>query len=524
MFFTFPALPAIPLVAAFMGGQVQDILWQDQFVGAASWAAYGVIDDSGVTDNTAALNSIPAGTTIIADCQHGGFVQYSGTWVLPAGLKVWQKSGCWLKSTIVTPGVYPMTGTGGTTATSSTPDISYYGLQFSFITPTRGVRVIQCWCDHLKIKYFEIDGSGGFAWIRGSDREIAYGVTKNTIQTTGNPGIRDVGTLPEVPMSVGMRAHNWYHNLNFDSGDAAFQACQPAANPLTWFYQTSTDSSDDFPAILYEDSYSSSAVGFIALVNESDQSVGGATNYVCRDVTFNNVSGIGSSFMAIGNSSSETSHIRVYGGSYVMGTAQNAKAPLSVGNYPVGTGAAPSANVFDVIVDGLTISGEFSTAIAAVHSRDTHFRNIAIGRPKVGTGSAAASIWTDGAVGTEFSNITLDVGNNVFGVADGMNTNSFGQVSGPSSTPSTGTVLTNVRISSVVDGKVGLNLVNSSGARVTGGFVTPVVGATTATGLVLATDPNGTHDAIVSGFNTSAMPVPVVCAPGQGNVVPGCPP
>ena len=164
--------------------------------GAVHWSTLGVNDDSGVTDNTVALNALPAGAPIIADCPHGGYVGFTGTWNWPSGLIVWQQPGCWLKSTIVTPGVYPIEGTGGLSATSPTQNVQYYGMNFSFITPTNQVRVMNIWVDHLKFKYFDFDGTGGGFFIRGSDQEIAFGIMTNTNTSAGSPGIRQIGTTP----------------------------------------------------------------------------------------------------------------------------------------------------------------------------------------------------------------------------------------------------------------------------------------------------------------------------------------
>jgi hypothetical protein len=79
-------------------------------------------------------------------------------------------------------------------------------MNFGFTTSTSQVRVMLVWIDHFKFKHFMIDGSGGFAYIRGSDQEIAYGLMRNTIPEPRNPGIRHFGNVPLVPASPGMRA------------------------------------------------------------------------------------------------------------------------------------------------------------------------------------------------------------------------------------------------------------------------------------------------------------------------------
>lgn len=97
---------------------VADAHWKRQFQGAVKWSSLGVVDDSGATDNTAALNALPADRPIIGDCPHGGVVQFDGTWVWRSRLTVSQQSDCVIQSTITTLNDYPITIPGGNTAPS----------------------------------------------------------------------------------------------------------------------------------------------------------------------------------------------------------------------------------------------------------------------------------------------------------------------------------------------------------------------------------------------------------------------
>jgi hypothetical protein len=185
--FLMTAVSAFCLTAADVSGPraqeretdaVADARRERQFVGAVKGSSLGVVDDSGATDNTAALNALPVDRPIIGDCPHGGVVQFNGTWVWRSGLTVWQQSDCHLKSTITTLNEYPITIPGGAGAPSPISNVQYYGMNFGFITPTSEVRVMLVWINHFEFKHFTIDGSGGFAYIRGSDQEIAYGLLK----------------------------------------------------------------------------------------------------------------------------------------------------------------------------------------------------------------------------------------------------------------------------------------------------------------------------------------------------------
>ncbi|PWT79424.1 MAG: hypothetical protein C5B44_06880 [Acidobacteria bacterium] len=331
--------------------QDADPSWQSQFANAVSWSTYGVRDDNGTTDNTTSLNAIPGNVPIIADCPHGGYVQFSGTWNWPTGLTVWQKPGCFLKSTITAPGYYPISIPGGNAARAPIKNVHYYGMNFSFIRPTNAVRMMLAWIDHFKFKNFIIDGSGGFAFLRGSDQEIAYGVMKNTITAPGNPGIRHIGNVPRVPTSPGMPANVWIHHNKFQTGDSPFQACQPVTNPLTWMYNVSSDN------ILFEDNYGESSSSTIILASEP-LTPATATQFICNDITFRRVSGKGVWYALVlaGNDNTVTSNITVDGGSF-DGSASNNRLPaIGVGDVTYGGMTNNSVHTFNVTVKNTTMT------------------------------------------------------------------------------------------------------------------------------------------------------------------------
>lgn len=475
---------------AFAGYQWHDTAWQAQFTGAVHWSTLGVNDDSGASDNTAALNALPVNVPIIADCPHGGFVQFTGTWLWQSGLTVWQQQGCVLKSTITTPGVFPIENYP-LGRTGSIHDVQYYGWQFSFVTPTSTVRAIIAYIDHFKFKYFDLNGSGGFAFLRGSDQEVAYGTMENTMPAAGNPGIRHFGNIPLVPTSPGMHANDWFHNLNFQTGDAAFQTCQPITNANgTWLYGVSSD------GILYEDSYGNSASSAVILVNDIPGT------HTCQNITYRNITGAGRWGTIIGGNTSLTNNVLIDG--FAMASNGQGSPVIGVGKIVFGGITADFDNTSNVTLNNISVKGAFGLVAEISATVNTTINGITLGAPLVGLTSPFASLLITGAHGATVINPTIAVGNNVQGILD----------------QSEGTTIQNPIITGVTDTKFGLALGNNSdAARVVGGSISPALGSTLSTGIALTANPNGTTNASVTGVNVAGMPTPVICASGQGNSV-----
>jgi hypothetical protein len=484
---------------------VADAHWKRQFEGAVKWSTLGVIDDSGATDNSAALNALPVNRPIIGDCPHGGVVQFDGTWVWRSGLTVWQQTDCFLQSTITTLNDYPITIPGGNAAPSPISNVQYYGMNFGFKTPTSQVRVMLVWIDHFKFKHFIIDGSGGFAFIRGSDQEIAHGLMRNTMPEPGNPGIRHFGNVPLVPASPGMRANVWIHHNDFHVGDGAFQACQPGLNPRTWFYSTSTD------GILYEDDVGTSDSSSLILVNEP-VSPPAATNYRCSNVTFRNVSGSGLWYAIVssGNDNSVTENIVIEGGAYDGAQSANPLASIGVGNVTYGGVTSTGPNTTNVILRNLTMINVHNQAVRVVGSvRGFVLENSSIETPR---SSALPLVELQGTAGSAILNNSLiTLGNDALAV---------GTTAGPSNVTAQLRIIDNI-IGGVRDARAGIRLKNVNSAVVHRNVIAPAASTTKAVGISLAVNPNGTMNSTVTSNNVTAMTnnPPIICAVGQGNVV-----
>lgn len=502
----FLRLLALLFLVSFQGTYVQDIAWQAQFSGpsAVNWSTLGVLGTN--PDNTAALNALstlPPGTPIVGDCPSGTDISFDGTWLWSSGLNVWLQDNCHLVSTVTTLGTYPITNVGGFTATAPVSNIAVYGLYLRFATPTNGVRAMQVWADHAKVKYFTIDG-GGVAFWRGSDVEIAYGKTLNVPQLQGNPGIRYFGNLPAVATSPGMHANVWLHNLNFEVGDAAFQACQPSGAG-TWGYDTSTD------GLMYENSYgfSHSSVSVI-LVNEGQTFVG--DTYSCKNISFVNVSGKGFWYGIIGDSNHPTDNVTLSGGTFDGSITTSGKPALGIGAFNYGGVIASRPAISNVHIIGVTILTPVGIAIGVSGAVNTTISGLTVTAPRIGVKSTLSTILITGAHNTVLDASNIDAGKNQAGISvDGIDRT---------------TSITNTNVTNVGDGNTGIALLSSYSVSLMSNTVTPAAGSTTAVGIGLTFNPHGvapggTNNATVTGNDVSAMPAGfgIVCANNQGNVV-----
>jgi hypothetical protein len=274
--------PSVPSSSSSSGGSVP---------GGASggssakndWSTMGVVAD-GVTDNTAALNVLPANVNIVGDCPAGGAIVLKEPWLWHSNMKIAIQPGCRIVS-------YVTSGSGASYAitqadlTSPLTNIYVDGLQISSYRATSEDIIMRLWVNNFSLLHWTVTASGGVMVIRGSNQEIAYGTATGTYPAIGNPGIRHVGNEPKVPTSAGQPANVYIHDNNIQSGDGTYQACQPLSSRI-W-----TDvSSDD---ILYQNNVGSSAESALILIGERPQDVGPYSNWSCSNIVFDNVNGFG---------------------------------------------------------------------------------------------------------------------------------------------------------------------------------------------------------------------------------------
>lgn len=290
--------------------------------GTKLWSTLGVIAD-GATDNTAALNALPANVNITGDCPAGRPIVVKDRWLWHSNLTIAIQPGCRMISYV--------TGGGSATYAITQADlnqplvnVSVDGLNISSEVATSEDIIMKLWINNFSLLHWTVAKSGGVMVIRGSNQEIAYGTATNTYPLIGNPGIRHVGNMPKVPTSVGRPANVYIHDNSIQSGDATYQACQPLSS-LVW-----TDvSSDD---ILFQNNVGYSSDAAFILIGETPKSVASYTNWTCSNIVFDNDNGSGknkSVYISSVGLSNPLSNIKVAnsvidgsGGSRVFGTVE----------------------------------------------------------------------------------------------------------------------------------------------------------------------------------------------------------
>lgn len=251
------------------------------------WSSLGVVAD-GVTDNTAALNALPVGIPITADCAAGSFVRLDGQWMLKSNLDIQWQPGCRMVSYYN--GTWAITQT-----TINTPltNVTLDGITFSK-DAYRDVQLIMFnYIDHFKLLNWSFlqPNAGGMS-IRGSCQEIAYGRNFVTDQSLiGQRGIRHYGNIPKVIDQCNQIADVWVHHNHILSGDGAYQTCQPGSG-ANWV----NVSSDDF---LWENNVGKgNTFALIGLNNEPPYNA-----HTCSNIVYRNNIGTGTSRGILINSS-----------------------------------------------------------------------------------------------------------------------------------------------------------------------------------------------------------------------------
>lgn len=552
-----PFQSALAAPASFKGVVANHNAYKLKFKNAVLASSLGVKCDGGLvggdTDNTTALQNIQGWQSIILDCKEHGTIYYTGTWHLPDGLQILQNDDTWLESAITTPGVYPIMSTGDVLATKPSTNVKWYGWKLRFRTRTATVRAWFGWFDHFKLIDFWLDNSGGFAFLRGSDQEVAYGRMTNTYPGPGDPGLRQIGNLPKVPnLDAYMPANNWYHHLDFHSGDGSLQVCQPTALVIgkvyvpgayspNWSWNVGTDD------ILYSDStvesYNSSAIlvsepgtFYNAATPMPDGTKGGYSTtgetWGCSHIHFARITAKGHWFITSTAGDSPLSDVLIEDSTY---TSYNLTTVPVDPDPRVLTKDQPSVSALPAIAIGLASFGGFVIPTGTANTKRFTLRNVTanayqntltlqgpgvsdvvvdnstFGPNMVGNASHAASVLIDGAQRTLINNSTIWAGSNDQGILDGA------------TLMSTGTRLVNTNITNVRNGKTGIKLNMSDKAVIQGGSMTLDTSNTTGQALSLATGAYGvgTWNAQIHGLDLSQIPLNYqeTCATVQFNDV-----
>ena len=242
--------------------------------GYTPWSSLGVLANG--ADMAETINRIPAGN-IYGDCVGGSTIRLNSPWILVSNLNFLGQPGCTLVSYVSGFGSYAIIQSDLTTPLTN---VTLNGLQMRKAVLARSERIMELYINHFTLVNFNIGTNGGFAFLRGSDQEIAYGMVASTYSATGNPGIRHIGNIPKVPTTPGRPANIWVHDNNMVVGDAPYQSCQPTASGA--FENVSTDDA------LYENNSGASLAATWGLIGIFQFTSSSQSNFTCSNIIFRN--------------------------------------------------------------------------------------------------------------------------------------------------------------------------------------------------------------------------------------------
>ncbi len=209
--------------------------WQQEFEHARKWSELGVVDD-GRSDNSDALNALPAGTPIKGDCPGGGVIRFNARWFLKSDLKLWVQPGCWLEAYADNFGAITQSDPG-----KPINNVRIYGLNLRHGNQPVSQRAFWVFANNFTLSNFTIDRFNAFGFFRGSCQEFSYGSVTNAAQVVGRPGLRHWGNIPKVSCPS-QPADVWVHHNKIEAGDAAYQVAPSASAKFPW----SDTSADDY--------------------------------------------------------------------------------------------------------------------------------------------------------------------------------------------------------------------------------------------------------------------------------------
>lgn len=467
-----------------------------------NWSTLGIVAD-GVTDNTAALNALPTGTTIIGDCPAGGTINYSGQWIWQSSLTIYQRQGCWLKCLYTNANLNNSCITQ-TDLTTPIANVFYWGLSIEKPDLTYLNRMAMLWVDHLTLRYFNISTYKQAFYIRGSDQEFGWCTSSNPLPAVGSDFIRHFGNVPLQTTTAGRPANVWIHNCSGICGDACYQIGQPFA--ISNWGNTNTD------GVLIENSSGTSLHSSMLLIGQPGVSDPGANNFYIQNVIARNLSGSGAQSgvriaQTVGNAQA-FSNITLQ--NITLDGTINTTSPD--GPFNLNSSASTSA-INNVTLDTVTAVNAFERDIVVdgVYNGVT-IKNSTLPAPRTGS---LRTVY----IGQNVNNVTINnntIGSNAasaIGVGVGVDATAFTQ---------TATINNNI-LSGVSNNRAGIELDAVDSASATGNVVTQVGGATTAHGasLTIAGATHGTTNSTVTANNFSGVSgtTQVVCASGQGNSV-----
>ena len=218
------------------------------------WSTLGVVADS-TTDNAAALNALPTGVTIVADCPAGGSIRVATRWFLQSNLTIYGAQNC--------PMIFEDSFTQNR-GTITQPDIEtpLTGVVLDGLNLQKAVlgRLFYIYIDGFTLNNNFVNHKFGFMFVRGANQIISNNtvttgpgglIVNSAGDTFDGPGIRHFGnavgngTCPAIaqasnfpsetwPSGTVARASVWIFGNTISSHDGTYQIDQATTIPSGW--------------------------------------------------------------------------------------------------------------------------------------------------------------------------------------------------------------------------------------------------------------------------------------------------
>lgn len=230
----------------------------------------GVIAD-GTTDNTAALNALPAQDRTLFHCDTGSSstIKATGQIILQSNLHFDFNIGAAKCPLLLTWDDPNQNNTVFTQADLTNPitSVSILGGTLDFQSNLHTARVWRLWIDNFTWTDTALTNYNQIGIFRGSNVEIARLVGTNGQQTTGNPGFRWLRNSPQVtsthkPTVDGVVANVWIHDNNIVCGDGCYQI-SPGQTTQLW-----GDTPSDSDGIVFQNNVCNTTSGPCILVGD----------------------------------------------------------------------------------------------------------------------------------------------------------------------------------------------------------------------------------------------------------------
>jgi hypothetical protein len=343
-------------------------------------------------------------------------------------------------------------------------------------------------------------------FLRGSNQNIGYGTVTGTYPGDGNPGIRQIGNMPEVPTSPGQPANVYIHDNNIQSGDAVYQACQPLQTSL-WTNVSSND-------IFFQNNTGSASNSALLLIGErAVDATPGHSNWTCSNIKVDHMTGTGgiggrAVLISAGNYPNAVSNVTITN-STMSASASTSTSPA----FTVGTGTGTISNV---TVNNVTLNNANKIALSVVGNvSDFSYSSGVIGTPVVG---GQPTVFIQGSTRATISNTSI--GSNG---GDAIKIDSNG--SGSSLHAALQPTISGNTLSGIGNNRSGVNLLNVSSGSIMNNVMQQVSGATRSIGITFSaassTSP-GTINTSATGNDVSLMTNnPTIKLAGTGNTATG---